>query len=248
MGGKLSKQELYGALETDLANADVSFLAKSDEDDALDVFANAFKEDKMFTWVAQLDNDDPNRDQKMLTLSRNLHVYANHRLIVRTRGVALEVRDRNNDLVGCMAIAPSSCANERMIDSIAAWRIGGWPPMYKSKAEYGPFARQRLEKLQMLKGLRNKHMKDTKKWIYLQTIGVHPDQHGKGYGKKMLQLLNQTADSLNVPIYLETDTPKNESMYKHFGYATVEELNMCVPGDTSPTANFKGYLMRRNPK
>ena len=91
-------------------------------------------------------------------------------------------------------------------------------------------------------------MKYSNKWIYLQAIIVCPDHHGKGYGKKMLQPLNETADSLNVPIYLETDSPKTVSIYKHFGYATVEELTMSVPGDTSSTANLKAYLMRRNPK
>ena len=169
-----------------------------------------------------------------------------------TGGVALDVMGRNNELVGCMAIAPSSCTNERIINSIAAWRVSGLPPMYKGKegkAKYGPSSRQRLRKLQTLIGLRNEHMKDTNKWIYLQAIGVHPpDHHGKGYGKKMLQLLNETADSLNVPIYLETDSPKNVLIYKHFGYATVEALTMSVPGDTSSTANLKAYLMRRNPK
>jgi len=90
-----------------------------------------------------------------------------------------------------------------------------------------------LRKLQTLIGLRNEHMKDTNKWIYLQAIGVHPpDHHGKGHGKTMLQLLNETADSLNVPIYLETDSPKNVSVYKHFGYATVEELTMCLFQET----------------
>jgi len=129
MGGQLSKQELYGALENNLANANISFLAKSDEDDALDVFANAFKEDEIYNWVAQLDNEDLDRDQKMFTLSRVLHVYANHRLIVRTRGVALGARCRDNKLVGCMSIAPSLCVNERIIDAITVWRVGGLPPM-----------------------------------------------------------------------------------------------------------------------
>ena len=164
MGGKLSKQELYGVLEIDLANDNVSFLAKSDEDDALDELTNAFKEYQMYTWVTQMDNDDTGRDKQMLTLSRNLHVYANHWLIVLTGGVALDVMGRNNELVGCMAIAPSSCTNERIINSIAAWRVSGLPPMYKSKVEKAKdclFAHQR-EKLQVLKGLHNRHMKDTK--------------------------------------------------------------------------------------
>mmetsp|Transcript_31558 Transcript_31558/g.66385 ORF Transcript_31558/g.66385 Transcript_31558/m.66385 type:complete len:93 (+) Transcript_31558:3-281(+) len=90
-------------------------------------------------------------------------------------------------------------------------------------------------------------MEGTKRWIHLQSIGVLSDQHGKGYGKKMLQLLAQTANSLHASIYLETDSENNESMYKHFGFHTVEKVNLCVSGDGSPTADCTCYLMRKDP-
>lgn len=64
---------------------------------------------------------------------------------------------------------------------------------------------------------------------------------------KMLLMINKVADMLNVPIYLETESKQNESMYQHFGYDTVEVLRLCAKGDESPTVVLPMYLMKRNP-
>ena len=93
-----------------------------------------------------------------------------------------------------------------MIDSLVATIKYGILPMYKSKEKewYGTHSRKRLESLNVAGKHQRKNMKDTKRWIYLQGIGVRPEQHGKGYGKRMLQLLTRTADSIGVSLYLET--------------------------------------------
>jgi len=248
MRGGISKEELNQALNKHLTSySGISFLSKSDEDSALDVFADAFKEDPMLAWVAELDDDDPNKTQKMLKLGRSLHAYINHSYIIGTRGVALGVRSKQN-LVGCMSISPSSCATRtQMWDDLIAMFKFGPPPMYKEKGEYGPHSKKRLEKLAMLTKKRNEHMKGIKRWIHLQTLGVSFDHHGKGHGKKMLQLLIKTADMLYASIYLETESENNESLYKHFGFHTLEVTTLRVPGDDSPTANFTGWLMRKTP-
>ena len=75
-----------------------------------------------------------------------------------------------------------------------------------------------------------------------------PNEVGKGYGKRMMQLLIQTADSLKVPIYLETESEGNEAMYHHFGFQTLENLNVGVPNDTSSTANLTMWLMKKDAK
>ena len=75
-------------------------------------------------------------------------------------------------------------------------------------------------------------MKELKRWIYLQCIGVHPSAVGKGHGKRMLNLPIETADSLNVSIYLETESESNEAMYKRFGFRTVEKIHLCAEDDT----------------
>ena len=65
--------------------------------------------------------------------------------------------------------------------------------------------------------------------------------------ERMLELLNQTANFLIVPLYLETQSESNEAMYKRFGYRKVENVNLRVVGDKSYTANFRMYLMRMDP-
>jgi len=248
MRGQLSKRELNKALNTHLYDSDISFLSKPEEDYALDILADAFKDDPMFSWMAGLEEDDPERDQKMYKLCRILNAYVNHRYFTGSRGVALGVRTTES-LVGCMTLAPSSCSKERTVDHIIAMIKYGAPPMYKSKekSKYGPYSLQRMQKLNVLLEKRKDHMKGTKRWIQLQSIGVRSEQQWKGYGKKMLQLLTQTANSLNASIYLETDSESNESLYKHFGFHTVEKVNLCVLGDDSPTANFTVFCMRKDP-
>eukprot|EP00585_Thalassiosira_rotula_P002774 CAMPEP_0196143446 /NCGR_PEP_ID=MMETSP0910-20130528/13381_1 /TAXON_ID=49265 /ORGANISM="Thalassiosira rotula, Strain GSO102" /LENGTH=254 /DNA_ID=CAMNT_0041404907 /DNA_START=17 /DNA_END=781 /DNA_ORIENTATION=- len=248
MKGGISKEELNQALNKNLTSYNgVSFLSKSDEDNALDVLADAFKEDPMFAWVAELDDDDPNKTQKMLKLGKSMHAWVNHRLIVGKRGVALGVRS-NQDLVGCMSLSPSSCATRTQIwDDVMVMFKFGLPPMYKEKGAYGPHSSKRAEKLEVLTKKRKEHMKGIKRWIYLQTLGVSFDHHGKGHGKKLLQLLIQTADMLNASIYLETESENNEGLYKKFGFQTLEVTTLRAAGDDSPTANLNMWLMRKTP-
>jgi len=251
MGGKLSKQELSDALRDNLNDGeDISLLSKSDRDDALNVFTDAFKEDPMIAWVAGLEEDDPETDRKMRRLGKSMITYVNHRFISGGRGVLLGIRDpADEELVGCMTVAPSSSADERTIDLAMAMIKNGPPPNYKAgeKSNYGPHSTKRMEELNVLGKKRKGLMKDGERWIYLQTIGVLSGRHGKGYGKRMLKLLFRTADRLDVPIYLETESEENEALYQHFGFRTLERPVLCAKGDDSPTSNLKMYLMRKDP-
>ncbi|MEA1884102.1 MAG: GNAT family N-acetyltransferase, partial [Thermotogota bacterium] len=52
---------------------------------------------------------------------------------------------------------------------------------------------------------RKKHMKD-RSFVYIQAIGVLTKHQGRGYGKKMLNVLIQASDQAKIPIYLDTET------------------------------------------
>ena len=248
-GNLLSKQDLNKALR-ELCNKDVSvaILSKSDEHSAIDVLTDAFMlDDPLFVWMAQLDEkDQEEKKRKMHKIVKYFQSWVNIRLISGRRGVAVGIHDDNNKLIGCMTLAPSSCQKERMLDTFISVIQLGSPPMYKSKHEYGEHSQKRLERSKVIATARTKHMEGTGKWIYVQSIGVVPNEAGKGYGKRMMQLLIRTADSLKVPIYLETESEGNESMYHHFGFKTLEKLDVCVPDDTSPTAHLTMYLMRKD--
>ena len=65
----------------------------------------------------------------------------------------------------------------------------GAPPMHKSKKTgkcYGTHhSKVRLDSLGILPKARVKHTRNVKRWIYIQTIGVRTDEHGKGHGKNV---------------------------------------------------------------
>lgn len=245
-GGKLSKTELEQALKP-FVNDSVSFVSgDADKEDAIATLADAFMEDPLFVWFADLQKDDTVENKtKMAKLNKwvfqvsfNVH-----------RGlVPMAIKGRNNQVVGAMNICVSSDHEESMLKMFLSLLRYGLPPMYKEKQSYGPNSQKRLDAMKVLEKRRIAHMKSIKRWIYLLTVGVRSDQHGQGYGKKLLTTLHQAADSLKVPVYLETESKENEEMYKYFGYETVEELYLVAPNDESPTARQKMWLMKRDPQ
>lgn len=163
--------------------------------------------------------------------------------------VGIKSRDGSEELAGSMTITPSSCKADSIVDHIIAAFKYGMPPIYKKseKGNYCPLASKRLEIMVPLTKTRKKHMKGTPRWKYLQSIGVLRSKHGEGYGSKLLRTVTNTADALSVPVYLETESERNESMYQHFGFRTVEKATMKVPGDDRPDASFTMWLMIRDP-
>lgn len=65
--GVLSLAELKPAVD-DIAsaNTNTNVLSKSDETEAIDIFADAFVDDPVFAWIAGLDGDDPKRKEKII--------------------------------------------------------------------------------------------------------------------------------------------------------------------------------------
>lgn len=84
---------------------------------------------------------------------------------------------------------------------------------------------------------------------YLQSIGVLSKHQGgkEKFGSTMLRFLQQAATSMNVPIYLETESKKNEPMYQHFGFKTLEKMPLYMPGDKRNDATLVVYLMQWAP-
>lgn len=246
MSGPISKKDLKQALSANLNGARVAFLSKPDQKDATALVADAFLDDPLMVWVAGLDESDPKRKEKMNTLCLFIHGWVNHSFFSGRRGSAVGARGLNNELVGCMTVAPSSRHKETPIDMFLSALKVGMPPMYKSKTDYCSNSGQRLDALGLLNKRRSEHMKDTRRWIYLQSIGVGSTHQGNGYGRTLLELLARTADSLAASLYLETESEANEALYHKFGYRTLEKVDLCVPGDDSLNAHLTMYLMRRD--
>jgi len=151
-------------------------------------------------------------------------------------------------MVGAMYVIPSS----QEAPGFFSWAIysmfqGGWSPYEINKTKYGKWARERVESMGIFSKKRKDIMKPYPKHIYLQQIGIRREFQGKGIGKKLFKTLFAAADSLQVPVYLETESEENVSLYQHYGFNTVETALLSAKGDKSDDAGFKMWLLLRRP-
>ena len=79
-----------------------------------------------------------------------------------------------------------------------------------------------------------------KSFWYLSILGVLPDFQGKGFGPGLIRSILERTDSLKIPTYLETFTPRNMSFYKRLGYHEIKSF-------AEPTVNARYWLMIREP-
>ena len=81
---------------------------------------------------------------------------------------------------------------------------------------------------------------DEKSW-YLSIIGILPEFQGQCLGARLVNNILELTDSLRIPTYLETFTPRNIPFYTRMGYQIVE----CF---YEPTVEAKYWLMAREIK
>ena len=74
---------------------------------------------------------------------------------------------------------------------------------------------------------RKEHMRD-KPFIYLLIIGVAPAYQGQGFGGKLLRALIEKSERAAMPLYLETETERNVSMYERYGFRVVKEIVLPI--------------------
>lgn len=70
---------------------------------------------------------------------------------------------------------------------------------------------------------RRKSMKG-RKYLYLLILGVDPVHQGKGIAGRLMDALIREADEKKLPIYLETATQRNVSMYQRRGFKVMQEV------------------------
>jgi len=260
---KLSKKDLIKALSEHIDDRSLTILGKDDEDRMVDTMVDAFLDDPLFRWFANAPDANAEREQELVvdlckwmfpgTLKHN----SSGRLGVAL-GVQLEDEEFQNDgkassltpetvMAGAIAITPSSCDSPSNLDWTFHILQNGLPPCYTKKG-FGPFATKRLESSFILDDKRRAIMKNHEKHLYLLQVGVRKRFQGKGIGGKLMCALFNTADSLGVPVYLETESIENESLYKRYEFQTVDTVTLSAKGDTSKDANFVMYLMVRYPK
>ena len=123
--------------------------------------------------------------------------------------------------------------------SMSFWRllISG---AFWSSLKMGSEAGRRMQRFSRYIEAKQKELVPFPHW-YLHTLGVDPKFQGRGYASKLLRCMLNRIDEEGLPCYIETSTERNVSMYQHFGFKVIEELN--APGTT-----YKLWAMLRDSK
>ncbi len=67
---------------------------------------------------------------------------------------------------------------------------------------------------------------------YLQIIGVQPIFQGQGYSSRLIRPMLERIDREGLPCYLETQTDKNVTIYRRYGFKVIHDG--ILPGTTLP--------------
>lgn len=113
-------------------------------------------------------------------------------------------------------------ASELSPGPAAVWRSGLWRTVLPSA--FGPAATWRL--------LRHEHVTDAAlaRWAtpdtgYLWCLGVDPERHGQGLGRRAVDLGVAAMRRAGLTrCLLKTETPANVALYRHLGFELLEEV------------------------
>jgi ribosomal protein S18 acetylase RimI-like enzyme len=125
-------------------------------------------------------------------------------------------------LEGIVGVVPGEYAQMTMRRTMRAGtlRMGlrmGWQLMMRAPRMMRVFA--------PLDADRKEHM-GGREFTYVMIVGVAPECQGQGFGGKLLRALTEESDRTGVPIYLETETEDNRSMYEHLGFELLREITL----------------------
>ena len=180
--------------------------------------SDAFLEDPIFSYSI------PNSKRRI----KHLHVL--FEVLARYAVEFGEVYITSEDNEGTMITLPSEKIN------VSAWqyiKCGG----FKIPFHLGFGFIRKVLKLDEIMGPKHKELPPYPH-LYLHILGVHSSHRGKGHGGALLRHLIKIADEKGLPCYLETATEINLSLYKHFGFEILEEIDFSDKG-------FNVWLMLR---
>lgn len=110
----------------------------------------------------------------------------------------------------------------------------------RSGSKAGYKARVRMMPLRILDKDRKRNM-GNRPHIYVMVVGVSQKFQNKGFGGKLLRQVIAKSEESGLPIYLETGTTENVSMYEHLGFKVIDKINI-------PKLNLPQWELIREPK
>lgn len=195
-------------------------LSKHESDQAGRVLSEAFRDDPVFNAIFL----DAPPEQRVAFFSAPVIYSMKYGQVFAPSG----------QLEGIAAWVPGAYADMnlfRMISSGAFWTgmKMGMEIAKKLKVIFGPVEHDRKE-----------HMLG-RSYIYLQIIGISPQYQGQGLGGKLLHALFAESEKSGLPIYLETETDENVSLYEHLGFSVLRKV-------TLPLIDLPMWEMIREPE
>ncbi len=174
--------------------------------DASKVLSRAFYDNP---WSMYLIPDDSERRDKL----KYIYEY-----IVRYDVLYGEVFSPGSDLEGIAGWIPFEYIDKTYERQI---RSGGKKVVEKLGKEFY----KRSKELQEFINLVHRQNALFKHW-YLDPLGVEPEFQGKGHANILLKAMFARVEKENLPIYLETNTQKNVTIYEHYGFRILEDTTL----------------------
>ena len=138
-------------------------------------------------------------------------------------------------------------ASSEKLEGVAAWLppgkapFGGWQLIRSVPLSVlFRFGRQGASRMQAYgRYVDNLHRKlvPYPHW-YLQIIGVDPVYQGQGFSSRLVRPMLERIDWEQMPCFVETNTEKNVTIYKQFGFEVISE-------DKMPGTDVTSFAMLR---
>ena len=168
----------------------------SDGETAADTLASAFSHDPLMSWMVGTDGDAGPRLRHLFS-----HVL----------GVELERGDHLVDVCdGGQAVA--------LWKEVDEWKAGTLAMAKFIPTAVRTFGRHLPRALRTLSMIERVHPEEPHR--YLEFIGVHSSQQGRGFGGALLASMTDELDERGIAAYLESSNPRNEPLYARYGFVS----------------------------
>jgi len=189
--------------------------------------------------------DDPRR---LKIMSWMMEAYC-MMIIDRRGGFALGARKADGSLGAVVfvtneATGMSSDVVSFFRDVIPTFKAVGLKPL-NDMGEATQGIKARVLSLDAVEKVRRKHQSGPH--MYVNIMAVDPDAQGMGFCGLLMRFVNTLADKLKMRLYLEASGPKNESIYKRFGYETLEKFEIRCPKDPDQSGPHADENAMRRP-
>lgn len=178
-----------------------------DRDRAGAVLDLAFRDDPVFTAIFT----DATPEQRLAFFTTPVHFSSKYGRVIAP----------SDQLEGVAAWLPAKYADMKLIHMLMSGTL--WMGM-----RMGMKVSQKLATVfKPVEDFRKNQMRE-RDYLYLLIIGVAPQFQGQGFGGRLLDALLADSEQSGLPIYLETETENNVSLYEHHGFEVLDKLTLPI--------------------